>query len=493
MNFEDLVAERALLSLLCNNSRMVFDAIEYITGDDFSSETNIIIFKAICSAIEESPDKIDKFLIRNIAINDLSCASYDTLTDNGKYVEALFEQKVSEKNFERFVARIKDLSIKRKLVSALIEIREDISNAEANKTTATNLLVGAEDKITSIVNSINQANEITFLSDNFIELINETADNPKENIGLSSGFPRFDRAIGGGFRRASITLVGARRKNFKSGFVINIGRNIALEGVNNGKTLPVLILDTELQKEYQRFRFGASASRIPINFLETGKWRSNRAFVEAAESASTRMEGAPICHVYTGGYPIEKITSTIKYWLNKHVGRGADGRYKDCLVVYDYIKIMDRDAIRKNEAEWQVLGYHMTALQDLMVKCDIPMLCMAQLNKEEDFAGADRMTWFASNICKLGWKSPEEIQNDGAEAGNMRIGVSCTRFGPGLDDGDFINLKADTASMFVEEGLSNKEVQEKLAAKALAAGDTPNTSRKNVSADDNNDLNSPND
>ena len=458
-NFTDVIAERGILSIFCNNPKLVLENSGILNKDDLSTDTNKIIYDSLLAAVDQDPDNVDRFIIRNIAI-ELGYHDYDQLTDHNQYVEALFLQKINPKNLTKCIKRVKDLSVKRKSLALINELHEFISDSEEDNKSAIEVVSCLENKVADLTNSIDRRNDIVLLGRDFLELVNERADNPQP-VGLSSGLQRYDLAIGGGFRRGSVSLIGARAKNFKSGFALNIAISLG----QSDKSIPVLILDTELQEEYQKFRFGAASSRVPIDLLETGLWRNNKNVVEAVNAADKKMDRSLIYHIYVGGMRIEQIISSTRYWLSKFVGRNDKGQFNDCLVVYDYVKVMDHREIKADLAEWQVLGFHMSSLHDFVTRHNIPMLCMCQLNRDGSdtdddtvFAGDDRLIWFTSNYSILRHKFKEELEEDGPNAGNMRLKIIGTRHGPGMAKDDYLNLRVNHACMFVEEGKLKSEL-----------------------------------
>lgn len=464
--FVDLIAERAVLSIICNDPKKFLDVSDLLQKSDFSGSTNAMVYHSFEIAFTNDPDNIDKFTLRNTAI-EVGYNNFDEVTNKGEYIEALFLQKVNKKNLAKCSRRVKDLSLKRKLLREVESAHEDIRTSEKDGKSAIELVSSVENKITGFINELDNRNEITILGEGFIDLANERADSPKDIVGLPTGLQRFDLAIGGGLRRGSVTLVGARPKNFKSGLALNIARNLSVEGIYHGIQVPTLLLDTELQKDYQMLRLGASMSEIPINLIETGKWSANKAMVQAVRGANERIMEAPLYHIYVGGFSIERILSTVRYWLTKYVGRGADGKFNDCLVIYDYIKLMDQRELGRDVKEHQVLGFHMTALHDFITRFDIPLLCMCQLNRdgsdsddETVVAGADRLLWFASNFSILRRKKREEVETDGPEAGNMRLKTLMTRYGPGMDSDDYLNLKVNLPCMLAREGKLKSETKQ---------------------------------
>ncbi len=456
IEFKDEIAERAVLSILCNHPLKYLEICDYIEAEDFNSLTHRIIFKSLSDLLQDDPGTLDTPLIRSTA-QDLGYKDFDNITSNGEYVDSLFYQKFSVKSLAKHTRRVKDLSVKRTIITTL----EDLSN-EASKSDKSSfeLIVEVERKIQEAISSVDQPDGVSILGQGFFEYANEMADDPREFLGLSTGLKRLDRAIGGGLRKGSVSLMGARPKNFKSGFGLNVARYLAVD-----QGIPVLILDTELRRDYQRLRLGASVSEVPMDVIENGSWRSNHHYIEAIKGASHKLKEAPLYHIYIGGFPIERSLSTIRYWLTKEVGRKEDGTFNDCLIIYDYIKLMNSKEVKRDLKEYQVLGFQMTALHDFVTRHDVPMLLFCQLNrdgieKENDsvVASADRLVWFCSNFSILKHKNPEEIEEDGLRAGNMKVKTVLTRYGQGMGDEDYLNLRVRKGCMRMEEGKLKSEI-----------------------------------
>jgi hypothetical protein len=62
------------------------------------------------------------------------------------------------------------------------------------------------------------------------------------------------------------------------------------------------------------------------------------------------------------------VMSKIKKFLIETVGRDDDGKIKDCLVVYDYLKLTNVNQVDRGMREDQQLGYHLSRLHDIANK-----------------------------------------------------------------------------------------------------------------------------
>ena len=97
-----------------------------------------------------------------------------------------------------------------------------------------------------------------------------------------------------------------------------------------------------------------------------------------------------------------------------------DGTAKDCVIVYDYLKLMDSQGISQDLKEYQVLGFMMTSLHNFAVRYKVPILGFIQLNRDgitkettDTASGSDRIIWLCSNFSIFKRKSDEEIADDG--------------------------------------------------------------------------------
>ena len=239
-----------------------------------------------------------------------------------------------------------------------------------------------------------------------------------------------------------------------------MGYNIAKNGV------PVLNMDTEMTEEDHQHRMSAMVSGLPINEIETGNFGKNPEYKDRIIKACQEIAQAPYYYRSISGKSFEDQLSIIRRWLTKEVGLNADGTAKDCVVIYDYLKLMDAQGVSADMKEYQLLGFMMTTLHNFAHRYKIPILCFMQLNRDgiekEDTSaasGSDRIIWLCSNFSILKHKSDEEIQEDKLENGNRKLKPIVCRHGAGMEFGDYINCHMTGYNARIIEGKTKFELE----------------------------------
>ena len=294
------------------------------------------------------------------------------------------------------------------------------------------------------------------------------SDNISDTVGIPTGFDRYDLAIGGGLRRKCVDLIAARPKIGKSMFGDAVALNVATK-----LNIPVLMLDTEMSKEDHLNRMLANFSGVEINKVATGKFNENEIDKEKVHAGAEKLKNIPYHYLSIAGQPFEHILGIMRKWIYQHVGFDNEGRTKDCLIVYDYLKLMGSESITNVMQEYQVLGFQITKLHNFCVKYDVPCLSFVQLNRDgitrestDVVSGSDRLIWLCTSFSIFKMKSDEEIAEDSIEHGNRKLVPVVARHGSGLDDGDYISIKMFGNIGKIEEDETRNEIHRNARARS---------------------------
>ena len=209
----DVTAERAVLSGICRYGEASYlDVADILNDQSFTIDYNQIVYACISHIFkQEGNEKIDVASIY-CAGEELGLSNIMSRKEVLEHINALFVYPVLEDNVRKFAAKIRKLQIARLLREQLKDAANQLIDIEGSESIA-HILGIAENSIfdfSSLLNDIDH--EPKELSDGLEDYINYLAENPIDQIGISTGFPRYDKAIGGGFRNGTINIIGARTK-----------------------------------------------------------------------------------------------------------------------------------------------------------------------------------------------------------------------------------------------------------------------------------------
>ena len=305
------------------------------------------------------------------------------------------EYPVKKENVPHFAAQIKKFELARQAKRIANKISKDIEGINGDETIdeIVNLI---ESPITEFLRQDDVGQKPEKLGDDIDEYLEFLIENKCDQIGLSSGFPRFD---------------------------------------------------AEMSKDDHLNRIISNISGVSIGEVSTGQFAEDDEKTIRVQEAIEEIRDIPYTYVSVAGAPFETIMNTIKRWIIQDVGQDEFGRTNDCLVVYDYLKLMSSSSISNNIQEYQALGFQITNLHNLAVKFDFPCLSFVQLNRDgitkestDAVSGSDRLIWLCTSFSIFKLKSAEELAEDGPNAGNRKLVTLKARHGAGLLDGNYINM-----------------------------------------------------
>lgn len=446
--------ERSVLAGIFNHGSDLFiDIEEILETKDFYWSINQKIFSIIKYLVhDKNTEKFDIPLISAGA----KFIGYDKFEKGEKeleYLEALFDGSPTPENTKSIAICVYKLSLARQGSKCIEGILDNLKNINGSEK-IDDIIKNIEEPIFEFTNKLNKdIKSVVHICDGFEDTLMAVSENPTDIVGLSTGFNNYDQCIGGGLRRGTVNVVGARAKGAKSFMCLNIAKNMAELGI------PVLYLDTELSQQIQMNRFISLITGVECLRIETGKFSTVDEEKEAVWSCKESIKNFPITHSSIAGLSIEAILSLCRRWIIKDVGVGDNGLTNPCLIIYDYLKLQNSDDLRGNIQETQLLGFLMSALHNFALKFNIPIFSTVQLNRDgveregsEVISGSDRILWLCSNFSILKNKSQDDFVEDGPSNGVKKLIICDTRFGSGISKGDYINIKTDLSRSKLEEG-----------------------------------------
>lgn len=228
---------------------------------------------------------------------------------------------------------------------------------------------------------VTQENKPTKLWEGYIEQKEYDAAHPeeKEEVGYDWPYPTITD-IYGKLRKGCVHVVCARGGSGKSTMIMHVARHM-----HDNYDLPVLILDTEMDKQTVQNRTFAALSGTSLYSLEENKWFQNEETKKKFYEGCKRIkENDNIYYIDVGGKSIEEIEAITLDFYYTQVGTG-----NTFLMIYDYVKC-DGKALKNNWAEHQALGEHVDKLHQLARSLKCVVLTAAQANRSGDSFGSNR-------------------------------------------------------------------------------------------------------
>jgi len=442
-NLKNVASERAVLAgLLQHGQECLLEVELYVNEETFTLENNKVLYKCIRHSLDHN-EKIGYTEV----LSSAKALGLDEIVERDqvlKHITGVMNTPVNINNVSEHAKRLKRLEFARKMQGQLRDIYRSLDTISGDESIASILSV-AEKPIQDVCLSFMKEDDLSpkSIGDGIEEYLAHIQSTDGKSIGISTGFQAFDNAIGGGLRRKCVDLIAARPKTGKSVLADNIALHIATE-----HNIPVLMLDTEMSTEDHWNRILANMSNVEINNVANGSFNSDKNSQDRVVAASKKLQNLPYDYISIAGRQFEETLSIIKRWLLKKVGYDENGRLNDCVIIYDYLKLMTSSSINNNLAEFQVLGFQITALHNFCVENDCPCLSFVQLNRDgitkestDVVSGSDRLVWLCTSFSIFKDKTQEEKVADGLNNGNKKLIPVVSRHGPGIDDGGYICLQ----------------------------------------------------
>jgi replicative DNA helicase len=459
----DLPCERSVLAGVFKGGEDTYlEVAPLLIVTSFADQTNRSIWRCIEYLYNEKGIKNFDSSSTVTALSELGFSSIIDRSEEMRHLSSIFETRIDPKNVVVWARRIRKLEIARELYEALNVAQDQVIQYNGSEGIETVLSL-AESTIFNFVASLgdDQKRGTQKLSEGVNDYMENIRKHPNRQIGISSGWSRYDQVIGGGFRRKTVSLLGARPGIGKSMAALNIALSVAESGI------PVLFLDTEMDRSDHQPRALSNLCRkaddnteISITAIEKGVFVGSEKKEKEIEQATKKLEALPFFYESLIGVSFEETLPIMRRWIHKNVGQDENGVTNDCLIVYDYIKLQNADKLTDTLKEFQILGFMATAMHNFAGHFDIPIFATIQLNRDEEIAQSDRIYWLVTSFAILKPKHNDEILHGQAE-NNLKITPQKTRHGEGVYGTDYINLRFYKRFGLMLEGELRSEVEHK--------------------------------
>lgn len=178
-------------------------------------------------------------------------------------------------------------------------------------------------------------------------------------------WPCIDRMIGGGLEGGKMYIIAARTSVGKTAFALNLAANIAVS-----KT-PALVFSLEMSREELLKRTASIVCGVNWQAMLDGFQPANE--LTKLATAMRELDGVPL---YVDDKSAQTITS-IATRAKRHTQKRGPG-----VIVVDYLQLIAETG--KSRQRYEALGEISRGLKQLARDLDVPVVALAQLNREAE-------------------------------------------------------------------------------------------------------------
>ena len=425
---KSLRLEKQILGYLLKSEENVkdyYDVSVLLTEKVFADKYNKQIFNVIISLLK-SGQTINTVSVAQ-KLSDLNI-SYKDGNDIDNYLDAVSFTQINKKGFIEACKQVYTFFLRREAYAKAKEIaKEQFQNAEQSPMEILGNMSKVVDEFK--VNAVDDEKP-TFILDGLNDHIKDKANNPQEFVGIPWPYEEVNDACGG-LRNGDLHMVIAATGAGKTTLLMDVGLKVACAGYH------VIYLNTEMTDDQMRDRLSGMITSIEPILISTGKLRNEaieyNKFIDKEQEMIELQKNAGkyLIHKVAENMSVAEIESYVKYVYNRYVGEG-----NPCLIIYDYLKIIDEQASGYNQ-EYQIIRNKSNSLKKLALDLNSPVLTALQTNRRSDddtvslkealkvdstaMAMSHSASWFTSFLAFYKAKDNRERELDGPENGTHKL------------------------------------------------------------------------
>lgn len=354
----EIQAEANVLGALLiskNQAEDFVNAKAVIHPEDFASEIYAAVFKAMEIAAEQDGG-FTKSTVFEKSVGEVQKlgVSHDELS---KMLVELEYITPTAANLMLDVRAVKRNSKRRKLLELSRQIQDDAEGGgDPDEISAS-----VQSQLDNLLGEATGSGGVHNISDATTSFLDfRSMVELGQRLTIPTGIEGLDKQLGGGFRRRTLNILGARPSIGKSAVALNIAENVSASGTN------VLYVSLEMGKEELVARMIARQAKINSGFLTSAQKYGEKNWRIVAEAIAD-MNSLPIA--------IDDRDS------NTVAGIEAEARKLQNLglVVIDYLGLLDPPD--KKMTTLDAVTANSRSLKKLSKRLDVPVLLLCQLNR----------------------------------------------------------------------------------------------------------------
>jgi len=350
-------AEQSVIGSMLLDKEAIVVACEMIHADDFYQHQYGVMFEAITELYNEGmpTDLItvqERLKSKDIPPEVCSIAAF----------RDLLNMVPTSANIRYYAQIVYDKALLRRL----IRLNEEIANeCYLEKQDVNDIMELTEKKVFALLER-RQTSDYVPIRDVVINVVNkiEMASRTKSTVtGLSTGFVDLDRQTSG-LQPSDLVLIAARPSMGKTAFVLNLARNLTI----NGKA-SVAIFSLEMSKEQLVNRMLSMESRVDGQALRTGNLTDSD-WDQIVESSSVIAQTRLMIDD-TPGITVGELRSKCRKFK-------LEGGL-DCVII-DYLQLMSGSG-KGSDSRQQEISDISRSLKALARELNVPVIALSQLSR----------------------------------------------------------------------------------------------------------------
>jgi len=441
-------AEQSILGALLIDNNALDRISEKLSIEHFYRQEHRTIFSEICKQII-SGQRAD--------VVTVGIALKESVQDAMSYLNSIQQNTPSSSGIIKYAAIVIDKSIKRSLAAIC---NEGMEIADRHEESA--VLVDLVASKLELLSRNRVEKEPKKLSDLLVNYANVVEDRMNGKIKpIETGFADLDFKLGGGLERGTLTVIAGRPAMGKTALGLGFARNVSFWGSS-------LFLSMEMSETQVVDRNVSALGKVPLSFLR------NPAKVEKINEQDywNRMTKA------------FSDSQDLNFYIDDQTGlnllqiRAKSRKVKRQngldLIVIDQLSFITGAT---SEKQWEYIGEYTRALIQLAKELDVPVVLLAQLNREcekrsdkrpimADLASSGSIEQDAANVIML---YRDEVYNpDTFDKGICEVSIVKQRQGsPGVVGLSYIGEQTRFENLAY--GWQPKEPQNKPERKNLSS------------------------
>ncbi|MCH2123811.1 MAG: replicative DNA helicase [Pirellulaceae bacterium] len=358
----DLEAEMAVLGSMLIKPDVCDDLALLLRADDFYDDANAKLFSSMMT-LHDAGRKIDVRLL----VDQLKTAGDFELVGETAYLARVADSVPHAAHATYYAEIIRQKSTYRSLIEASTDILRD---AYEESHPSRELLSQAEQRIFSILDGRggSTVSSMTDVLHEAMDRLDAKLRGEHDNRGVDTCFVDLDEQLGG-LHNSELIILAARPSMGKTAFAMNIAEHVSVQG----KT-PVLFVSLEMSNMELADRLLCSYARVNGHRLRNGtiSQSDRKRLVEKASELSE----APL---FVDDSPSRTVTEIAA--AARRIRR-RDGNLG--LIVIDYLQLIEPD--NPSDPRQEQVARIARRLKGLAREMDVPVLCLAQLNRQAEDA-----------------------------------------------------------------------------------------------------------